>query len=77
MAACGLDPGRRDSLHNAPVTSNEHVVVSLVKFAADMMDALQKINEENFQQIKLRIGNVVTSQCIYLKNISKVTFLMF
>lgn len=56
MAACGLDPGRRDSYPGAPVRSNEHVVVSLVKFAADMMEALQKINKEHFQPIKLRIG---------------------
>lgn len=56
MAACGLDPGRRDSFPGAPVRSNEHVVVSLVKFAADMMEALQQINKEYFQQIKLRIG---------------------
>lgn len=57
MAACGLNPGRRNSGADALTTlSNEHAVVSLVKFAADMMEILRNINKEYFQQIKLRIG---------------------
>lgn len=59
MAACGLDPGRRDSFPGAVASSHEHVVVSMVKFASDMIRALQAINGEGFQNthpIKLRIG---------------------
>lgn len=56
MAACGLEPGRRESHIDFAKKSNEHVVISLLRFAVDMIAAIQQINAENFQQIKLRIG---------------------
>lgn len=54
MAACGLEPGRRDSV--AGERFGEHVAVILVKFAVDMIKALREINQECIQECKLRIG---------------------
>ncbi|GLH05186.1 Adenylate cyclase type 2 [Gryllus bimaculatus] len=57
MAASGLDPGRRDSLISNPEEqTSEHIVPVLVKFAARMMQTLQRINEEKKHTFKLRIG---------------------
>ncbi|XP_021926488.1 adenylate cyclase type 2 isoform X2 [Zootermopsis nevadensis] len=57
MAACGLDPGRRDSVNSINRSSfSDHVVLVLTRFAAKMMGVLQKINRETFQAFKLRVG---------------------
>jgi hypothetical protein len=63
MAACGLDPGRRDSINSINRDSHpEHVVLVLTRFAAKMMGVLQKINRETFQTFKLRVGQL---QCMH------------
>ncbi|XP_067002907.1 adenylate cyclase type 2 isoform X2 [Anabrus simplex] len=58
MAACGLDPGRRDSAAGICQKQHftEHVVLVLARFATKMMRVLQNINRETFQTFKLRIG---------------------
>ena len=56
MAACGLDPGRRDSTNST--NYSDHVVLVLTRFAAKMMGVLQQINRETFQTFKLRIGQL-------------------
>jgi adenylate cyclase len=57
MAACGLDPGRRDSANSLNMASySDHVVLVLTRFAASMMGVLQHINNETFQTFKLRVG---------------------
>lgn len=57
MAACGLDPGRRDSVNSVNRDSySDHVVLVLTRFAANMMGVLQKINKEFLQNFKLRVG---------------------
>jgi adenylate cyclase len=59
MAACGLDPGRRDSVNSVNRDSySDHVVLVLTRFAANMMGVLQKINRETFQTFKLRVGQL-------------------
>lgn len=59
MAACGLDPGRRNTLEDLNSDAeNDDVVLSLLSFAVDMIKALELINQENFQKIKLRIGKL-------------------
>lgn len=70
MAACGLDPNRRDSsdsLSNISLTDrryispyNRAVVVTMVEFAAAMLMQLQNFNRGSFQSfegLNLRIGN--------------------
>ncbi|CAH2239534.1 jg21538 [Pararge aegeria aegeria] len=67
MAACGLDPNRRDSFDsyasivdrskNTPY--NRSIVVTMVEFAAAMMMQLQNFNRGSFQSfegLNLRIG---------------------
>ncbi|KAL4716592.1 hypothetical protein ACJJTC_010256 [Scirpophaga incertulas] len=69
MAACGLDPSRRDSVgstSNAPSTIagqntnyDKAVVLTMVEFAATMMLQLQNFNRGSFQSfegLNLRIG---------------------
>ncbi|XP_069698199.1 adenylate cyclase type 2-like isoform X2 [Periplaneta americana] len=57
MAACGLDPGRRDSMSSiSKATYSEHVALVLTRFAVKMMGVLQNINKETFQTFKLRVG---------------------
>lgn len=67
MAACGLDPNRRESLDsrslnsNAPQNNpyNRALVVTMVEFAAAMMMQLQSFNRGSFQSfdgVNLRIG---------------------
>jgi len=59
MAACGVDPGRRDSVNSINKNSySDHVVLVLTRFAAKMMGVLQKINRETFQTFKLRVGQL-------------------
>lgn len=59
MAACGLEPGRRDSYSELDRQNDSYVVVQLVKLAAKMMKVLEAINAENSQEIKLRIGKKI------------------
>ncbi|XP_073957478.1 adenylyl cyclase X E-like isoform X2 [Choristoneura fumiferana] len=66
MAACGLDPNRRESLdsssyhdrrQNTPY--NRAIVITMVEFAAAMMMQLQNFNRGSFQSFEgmnLRIG---------------------
>ncbi|XP_049813125.1 adenylate cyclase type 2-like [Schistocerca nitens] len=57
MAACGLDPGRRDSTTSiSRQTFPQHVVYVLAHFATRMMAALEKINAEGQQSYRLRVG---------------------
>ncbi|OWR42254.1 adenylate cyclase type 2 like protein [Danaus plexippus plexippus] len=69
MAACGLDPNRRDSYDSSSYTSivdrnkntpyNRAIVVTMVEFAAAMMMQLQNFNRGSFQSFEgwnLRIG---------------------
>lgn len=67
MAACGLDPGRRYTLEDIHGdVENDDVVLSLLNFAVDMMQALEHINKENFQQIMLRIGKFDNINTLYI-----------
>lgn len=68
MAACGLDPNRRESTdtiscpkveQNNPY--NRAVVLTMVEFAAAMMMQLQNFNRGSFQSfegLNLRIGEI-------------------
>ncbi|XP_072945490.1 adenylyl cyclase X E-like [Epargyreus clarus] len=69
MAACGLDPNRRDSFDSSSYSSildrkqntpyNRAIVVTMVEFAAAMMMQLQNFNRGSFQSfegLNLRIG---------------------
>ncbi|CAH2102747.1 unnamed protein product [Euphydryas editha] len=69
MAACGLDPNRRDSFDSSSYNSvfdrskntpyNQAIVVTMVEFAAAMMMQLQTFNRGSFQSfegLNLRIG---------------------
>ncbi|XP_063838867.1 adenylate cyclase type 7-like isoform X1 [Ostrinia nubilalis] len=68
MAACGLDPSRRDSLNSSSNIStyggqnspyDKAIVLTMVEFAAAMMMQLQKFNRGSFQSfegLNLRIG---------------------
>lgn len=55
MAACGLAPGLGNS-ENIRKDQGNHVVIALLKFAACLMQTLKKMNGENGQEMKLRIG---------------------
>ncbi|CAB3382316.1 Hypothetical predicted protein [Cloeon dipterum] len=66
MAACGLEPGRRDSAasHESSRSSSsqgsvqqntDHTVV-LAKFATRMMAVLKALNKDAFQTFNLRVG---------------------
>lgn len=55
MAACGLDPGRKDSTTSVHRQSGKNIVIQLVRFGVKMMRKLQEISEE-FSEFKLRIG---------------------
>ncbi|GBP13221.1 hypothetical protein EVAR_93171_1 [Eumeta japonica] len=69
MAACGLDPNRRDSYDSSSFSSiadrrqnnpyNRSIVVTMVQFAAVMMMQLRNFNRSSFQSfegLSLRIG---------------------
>ncbi|CAH0766963.1 unnamed protein product [Diatraea saccharalis] len=67
MAACGLDPNRRDSIDSSSNTStirgnspyDKAVVLTMVEFAAAMMMQLRNFNRGSFQSfegLNLRIG---------------------
>lgn len=58
MAACGLDPGKHDDIEddNQRKTDVEHVAVTMIKFAFDMIKQLNILNREAGQTWKLRIG---------------------
>ncbi|RVE54430.1 hypothetical protein evm_000915 [Chilo suppressalis] len=68
MAACGLDPCRRDSINSASNTSiyegqnspyDKAIVLTMVEFAAAMMMQLKNFNRGSFQSfegLNLRIG---------------------
>lgn len=60
MAACGLEPGRRDSTASwASSRSNDtsvHNAVVLARFAARMMAVLRALNKDAFQAFNLRVG---------------------
>lgn len=64
MAACGLDPGRRESnsscLNQPDAQSCEKFVLILARFAAEMMRTLSKINQEFLTDFRLRIGKFYT-----------------
>ncbi|KAJ8736494.1 hypothetical protein PYW08_007150 [Mythimna loreyi] len=63
MAACGLDPSRRestDSVSDVCIWQNspygKAVVLTMVEFAAAMMMQVQNFNRGSFQSLNLRIG---------------------
>ncbi|KAK8731703.1 hypothetical protein OTU49_007429, partial [Cherax quadricarinatus] len=57
MAACGLQPGRKYSDDNTFKERDKRENVSTItKFAVTMMERLEKINGENQQNFKLRVG---------------------
>lgn len=69
MAACGLDPNRRESFDSTSLSSfidrkqntnyTRSIVVTMVQFAATMMNQLQNFNRGSFQSfegLNLRIG---------------------
>jgi len=68
MAACGLEPGRRDSTASfassgsssrcSSLHSTDHTVV-LAKFATRMMLVLKALNKDAFQNFNLRVGNEI------------------
>ncbi|XP_046390529.1 adenylate cyclase type 7-like isoform X2 [Ischnura elegans] len=71
LAACGLQPGRRDSNNSGRSNSRsddislgdeiasrmtaDNIIV-LVRFAANMMNVLEGINKDGFLNFKLRVG---------------------
>jgi adenylate cyclase len=63
MAACGLEPGRRDSTASFSSSASsgcsyhntDHTVV-LAKFATRMMAVLKALNKDAFQNFSLRVG---------------------
>lgn len=63
MAACGLEPGRRDSnaswvsssTHSEETGRTDHAVV-LARFATRMMAVLRALNKDAFQTFSLRVG---------------------
>ncbi|KAL0280183.1 UNVERIFIED_CONTAM: hypothetical protein PYX00_001555 [Menopon gallinae] len=55
MAACGLTPGWRDS-NDVKVKSDTHVILIIARFAAEMMNILQRINQEYSTNFGLRVG---------------------
>ncbi|XP_068202815.1 LOW QUALITY PROTEIN: adenylate cyclase type 2-like [Palaemon carinicauda] len=57
MAACGLQPGRRYSNESDfQERDTKENVVTITKFAAAMFEKLQKINAEDLQDFRLRVG---------------------
>lgn len=57
MAACGLQPGRRYSNESDfQERDKKENVATITKFAAAMFEKLQKINAEDLQDFKLRVG---------------------
>jgi adenylate cyclase len=75
MAACGLEPGRRDSNASwvSSASNNEetetgrtdHAVV-LARFATRMMAVLRALNKDAFQAFSLRVGKFKN---IYIRHI--------
>lgn len=67
MAACGLDPGRKNSNTSIEKAGGDNIVVQMVRFAVNIMRVLEKIDQTtstNFQDnqsvtsnFQLRIGN--------------------
>lgn len=63
MAACGLEPGRRDSSASFSSSGSsgcsfhntDHTIV-LAKFATRMMAVLKALNKDAFQNFSLRVG---------------------
>lgn len=73
MAACGLDPGRKDSNTSIDRVNKDNIVVNLVRFAVNMIRVLKSIdsNDASFQggeaQFTLRIGkHVLKTYFVYL-----------
>nr|CAD7431028.1 unnamed protein product [Timema monikensis] len=63
MAACGLDPGRRDSnLSLSRQTYSEHVLVVLARFATKMMRVL--VRHTVGQDFTLRVANMLLTNFI-------------
>lgn len=61
MAACGLDPGRRDSLLMSNNVSEEaysglNVVLHLLKFATRLLYWVNEQNRDTEQPFQLRVG---------------------
>lgn len=56
MAACGLDPGRKDSNTSVNKAGNDNIVVQMIRFAVSMMKVLKHIDTFQAEQFKLRIG---------------------
>ncbi|KAK9300855.1 hypothetical protein QLX08_006566 [Tetragonisca angustula] len=61
MAACGLEAGRRDSMHSAESEENfnDNVIKVMAQFAVEMMAVLDKLKRKSFYTSKpyrLRIG---------------------
>lgn len=60
MAACGLDPGRRESntscTNGTDTNSSEQFALILARFAAEMMRTLHKINQDFSTNFRLRVG---------------------
>lgn len=72
MAACGLDPNRRESYDSSSYTSvvdrrqntpyNKAILMTMVEFAAAMMMQLQNFNRGSFQSfegLNLRVGKKI------------------
>lgn len=70
MAACGLDPTRRDSFDSISYSHsvaesrqttpyNKQILITMVEFAATIMKQLQNFNRSSFQSFEgmnIRIG---------------------
>ncbi|CAD1477097.1 unnamed protein product [Heterotrigona itama] len=60
MAACGLEAGRRDSMHSAESEGNfnDNVIKVMAQFAVEMMAVLDKLKRKSFytKPYRLRIG---------------------
>lgn len=54
MAACGLEPGRRDS--SSIAVNSDHNIVVLARFATNMLSVLNKFNVNNNHNFQLTLG---------------------
>ena len=54
MAACGLEAGRRDSMHSAESEENfnDNVIKVMAQFAVEMMAVLDKLKRKSFYTSK-------------------------
>lgn len=66
MAACGLEPGKRDSHLNYVYNIESNVVFTLIQLAVKLLKALVTLNDAHQQDFKLRIGKLNFKSSVWL-----------